>query len=178
MTVASRNLLSASTIALIAGAPAFAQDFYVGAFAGYNEYNPGGGILSPYYKGEDFGVLGGVRFDGTDLGSSIPFFFGLEAEHSFGKYYDTTRFRALAGYSLGDTDLFVSAGRHHSYGFEHLFGIRRGDQGTTYGLGVQHSFSDRFSGRIEVLRDTMTAPVGYGPDFRATTVRAGAIFKF
>ncbi len=184
MTGKARFAISASAIALAAGAPAAAQDFYVGATLEYGNTTMTD-IIPSTYDGDltMMSVLAGVRFS-----TQSKLFFGAEVETSLFTDYNTdtftgdevdgiSRLRAMVGYDFGSFSGFAAVGRANLRGLPAGSGLENGASGMTYGIGAEIPVSERVDLRLEAIRDDLEFENGsYSWD--NTAVRVGAIVKF
>lgn len=181
-----------------AGISAQAQTFdgfYAGVFAGSVSYE--GGIVS---FSEDSGSLtnGGILLGWR--GEYGNYLYGVEADYGlpFSKevgefdcsagvfpepicaFENDAHLRALFGYSFNNIDVFGSVGVAYAT-LQQTGGATYDISGTSYGLGAEYSMSNGITLRLEGLQDNyddFIAPSGYDGEWKNSTVRAAAIYKF
>ncbi|PUB12078.1 hypothetical protein [Yoonia sediminilitoris] len=157
-----KHLLAAGALAMAAtGATtaAWAQEFHAGFSLDY---------ASPT-EGDSQTAISGIA--GVTFGRDV-LTYGVEAEAGVplggNTDYDTTRFRAIGLYDLGDYEVLGAAG-FTRYGL-----ADDSEDGVNFGLGVQRDYSDWTILRAEFIRDNMSSD--NVPD--ATTARIGVLFNF
>lgn len=184
MSIRNPFAVSASILAFVVGAPAFAQQFYVGGAVelGSTEMSDccGGEFEGDLRMGS---VLGGLRFD-----VNANYFVAGEVETSLFTSYETdtwsgddidrvTRARVLAGYDFGQIAAFAAVGGTWVSGPLAGSGLEDSAEGWNYGIGGNYAVNDRVDVRLEVIHDETEFENGtYSWD--NTSLRAGAIVNF
>ena len=182
MSVRGPRAISASLLALAAGSPAAAQNFYVGAGVETSVESDLSALGTDFSNDLTMGsVLGGVRFNHSN------FFFGAEGETSLFTDYDSdwspaseldrvSRLRAIGGYDFGAFSAFGAVGGVWTEGELAGPGLADSADGTTWGVGGEYSINDRWDVRLEYINDEVEFDSGY--EWQNSSVRAAAIVKF
>lgn len=160
-------------------APVAADGDWGGAYAGVQLGYANGSADSVDGKGAVGGVFGGYRWD---LGKAV---LGVEADANaanvdfdggLGKAKSLYHLKLQAGYDLGKTLVYVTAGAAHASA--DIGGDTYSDTGYFGGLGLDYAVNDRWTVGGEVLAHRFDNFDSTGVDAHATTVALRASMKF
>ena len=148
---------------------------YAGLSLGYGRIDGG----SDDESGLIGGVLGGYRWDlgQTVLGVELDYKGGnIESDANSAKLDEATRLKLQAGYDLGRTLVYVTAGPAWAKG--DVFGESASDSGWFAGLGVDYQLNDQWVIGGEATFNKFDNFDNTGVNFYGKTVELRAAYRF
>jgi outer membrane immunogenic protein len=151
--------------------------FYAGAQLGYADIDSNGAGVDGY--GELGGVHAGYRWD---LGNTV---LGVEADWDSanvdlaggaGTLDDVARLKVSAGYDMGNTLLYATAGAAHANAT--VGGTGLSDNGWLAGVGATYALTDQWTVGGELLTHKFDNFDASGVDLDATTATVRVGFRF